>query len=189
MNRQSYLMDISRAAAARFIRVGRGSARRAAGRVMFLGSLVCAASVMCAPDALAQTAMKSKSMNKDYTVTVQSPCTNEGVNIDGKQFVQSQSQQNGSTTRTTFKVNTSGKGVGQVSTAQYQYQDMAAQNSTIDSTSPNFYFRQTFRTHLIRNGAQPPIPDDWFARSVLLIRVTNGQVDPTVESFNADGCK
>lgn len=161
---------------------------RTAGRVV-LGSLVCAASVMGAPDALAQSTSKSRTMTKDFTASPKSPCTNEDVNVEGRQVVQSQSQQNGSMTRFTFKVHQSGKGVGAVTMAQYQYQEMAAQNTTINSTAANFYFRQTFRTHLIRNGPQPLIPDDFFARGVLLIRVTNGQAEPTIESFAADECK
>ena len=53
MHRRSCLREVSRSAAARFIRVGRYRARRAAGRVV-LSSLVCAAGVMCATSARAE---------------------------------------------------------------------------------------------------------------------------------------
>src|SRR5206468_2563222 len=115
-------------------------------------------------------------------------CTNETVNIDGKEDVQTQTQQEGSRTRITFKLHENGKGVGQSSLAQYQYLNMA-QNTSVSSTTCTFYVRFTSKEHLIRQGNRPPTPDDFFAKSRLLIRMTNCEAEPTVESFDAAVCK
>jgi hypothetical protein len=151
----------------------------------------CAAGLFLAawaPDALAQSTSKTKTKNKDFTTTVTSPCTGEQVNIDGKETVQTQNQQNGNITKFTFKQNQSGKGVAQTSLAQYQYLNMSG-NTSVSSTSCTFYLRITSKQHLVRQGNKPPRPDDFFAQSRLLITMTNCEAEPKVESFDAADCK
>jgi hypothetical protein len=160
---------------------------RAAGHAV---RVTCAAGLFLAawaPDALAQSTSKTKNANTAFTTTIASPCTGEAVDITGQEHLQSQSQENGRMTRFTFKLHQSGKGVAKVSFAQYQYQNMS--QNTFQSTTSTFYVRMTFNEHLIRNGPRPPVSDDFFARKRLLIRMTNGQPEPRVESFEAAECK
>jgi len=152
---------------------------------------ICAAALLLAastPDALAQSTSKTKTKDKNFTATVTSPCTGENVNIDGKETVQTQNQQNGNITKFTFKEHQTGKGVAQTSLAQYQYLNMSG-NTSVSSTSCTFYVRITSKQHLIRQGNRPPKSDDFFTTSRLLIRLTNCEAEPTVESFDAAECK
>ena len=79
----------------------RGTAPAPRRRVVLLAT--CAAGlflVAWAPDALAQTTSKTKTVNKDFTTTVQSPCPTpsqgEAVDINGTDSVQTrQIQQSG----------------------------------------------------------------------------------------------
>src|SRR5439155_24548627 len=132
MNRPSYSMEVRRSTV-------RETAQTPSRRVLLLAA--CAAWLFhaaWAPDALAQSTSKTKTKNTAFTTTVTSPCTNETVNIDGKEDVQTQTQQEGSRTRIMFKLHENGKGVGQSSLAQYQYLNMA-QNTSVSSTTCTFY--------------------------------------------------
>jgi hypothetical protein len=182
MYRRSCLVEVSRLTV-------RGTAAAPRRRLVLVGT--CAAGLFLtalAPNALAQSTSKTKTKDNAFTTTVQSPCTGETVNIDGQEDVQTQTQQNGNLTKITFKDHQSGKGVGQASLAQYQYLNVSG-NTSVSSTSCTFYVRMTSKQHLIRQGNKPPKPDDFFAQSRLLIRVTNCEADPTVESFDAAECK
>jgi len=181
MHRRSCLREASRSTVA-------GTAAAPRRRVLVA---TCAAGLFLAawaPDALAQTTSKSKTKNAAFTTTVTSPCTGEQVNIDGKEDLQTQTQQNGNLTKFTFKDHQSGKGVGQVSAAQYQYLNMSG-NASVSSTSCTFYLRVTSNQHLVRQGNRPPRPDDFFAQSRLLITMTNCEAEAKVESFDAADCK
>ena len=159
-------------------------------RVVLLAA--CAAGLFLAawaPDALAQTASKTKTVNKDFMVSPNNPCTGEVVNVAGTQTVQTQVQPKGANTRTTLKDHQHGKGVGQVSNAAYKFEDMS-QDTTVESSTCAFYIRKTSTEHLIRQGDKPPTPDDFFARSRFLMQMTNDcQVVLTLESFDAAACK
>ena len=174
----------------------RGTAPAPRRRVVLLAT--CAAGLFLAawaPDALAQTTSKTKTVNKDFTTTVQSPCPTqsqgEAVDINGTDSVQTQQiQQSGNITKFSFAEHKSGQGVGQVSANQYRFEDMSQNATSVSSTTCQFYIRITTTTHLIRQGSKPPVPDDFFARSRLLIVMTKDcQTTLTLESFDAAECK
>jgi hypothetical protein len=172
----------------------RGTAPAASRRVVLLAT--CLAGLFLAawaPDALAHdtSTTKTKTVDKNFTVSPTSSCTGEIVNVEGTSVVQTETRVNGNRKKETFKIDQRGKGVGQVSSKQYRYLDIA-QNTSVESTSTmcTFYVRITSRAHLIRQGNRPQINDDFFARSRLLIRkTTDCQTELTVESFDVAECK
>jgi len=112
MHRRSDLMEVSRTTV-------RGIAAAPRRRVVLVAT--CAAGLFLAAgtlDALAQSTSKTKTKNAAFSTTVTSPCTAETVNINGKEDVQTQTQQNGNITRFTFKEHQTRKSVAQPSLAQ-----------------------------------------------------------------------
>jgi hypothetical protein len=153
----------------------------------------CAAGLFLAawaPNAYAQKTSKTRDVNKEFQTTLDSPCTHETVDIEGRQVTQTKTQQNGNLTKFTFKVETNGKGLGRpVPQKEYRYLQMA-QDISVSSSTCTFYVRNTSREHLIRQGNRPQIADDFFAKSRFLLKMTKDcQTELTVESFDAAECR
>src|SRR2546427_6078351 len=119
--------EVTRSAAARFIRTGGGCARRAAGRVM-LGSLVCAVSLMCAtPTRAAPPVSKSQTNEKDFPFSDNDPCIGSVVAGQGHAHTQFIDRSTATTADTTFKIHQNGQGANTVpgDNAQYQFQSFS----------------------------------------------------------------
>jgi len=183
MHRRSCSIEVSRSAV-------RGTAPARSRRVVRLAT--CAAGLFLpawAPDALAQSTSKSRTVDKNFTASPTSSCTGEVVSVEGTQTIQTRIQPVGSNTRFTFKDHQYGKGVGQVSLAPYKF-DAISQDMSVESSTCQFYVRKTSNEHLIRQGQRPPRSDDFFARSRFLLKMTTDcQTQLTFESFEAAECK
>jgi hypothetical protein len=162
-------MEVSRSAAAQFIRIGRDRARRAAGRVV-LGSLVCAVSVMCATSAQAQPQVsKYQEHSQDFPFGDYDPCISAVVSGQGHFSLQLMDRSTPTTSDITFRIHQNGQGTSTVDTAKYQYEYM--NDHHILSSATNYTFTMQLRKHIIRQGPMPsPIPswmpygkDDYFA--------------------------
>jgi hypothetical protein len=185
MNRRSCSIEVSRSTV-------RGTAPTLRRRVALLAT--CAAALFLvggAPDALAQTTSKTKTVDKDFTASPSSPCTGEVVDVEGTHILQMKIQQTGGNTRYTSKDEQHGKGVGEVSMALYRFEAMS-QDTTVVSSSPScaFYIRKTSTERLIRQGDRPQIADDFFAKFQFLMTMTKDcQTVLTVERFDAAECR
>jgi hypothetical protein len=179
MYRRGFLAEDSRSAASRFIRVGRHRARRAAGRLV-LGSLVCAASVMCATSARAQQVTRTQDYDQNSTWNDVNPCTtpNADVSFQGHTHSQNISYANGDYTT---RIQQDGRSFSSSDGANYQYnffQDIRQRSST-----SNYRLTVTTRKHIIHISGGPA-KDSWFVKEQITIspnsapQGNNGKSEP-----------
>jgi hypothetical protein len=155
MHRRSLLMEASRSAAARFIRVGRRRAYRAAGRVL-LGSLVCAATMMSATSARAQQVTRTQDYDNNSTWNDINQCNGAAVNFQGHTHFQNAYFSNGDFSS---RIQQDGKSTASSDAAAYQYNFY--QDTRFRSSTSNYVFTFQTRKHIIRKGGGPA-KDSWF---------------------------
>jgi len=157
MYRRGFLTEVSRSAASRFIRVGRHRARRAAGRVV-VGSLVCAASVLCATPARAQQVTRTQDYDNNATFNDVNRCNGAAVNFQGHTHFQNAFWSNGDFSS---RIQQDGKSFSSSDGASYQYNFF--QDTRFKSSTSNFKFTFQTRKHMIRKGGGPA-KDSWFVQ-------------------------
>jgi hypothetical protein len=157
MYRRGFLMEDSRSAAARFIRVGRHRAHRAAGRIV-LGSLVCAATMMCATSARAQQITRTQDYDNNATFNDVNQCNWASVNFQGHTHFQNAFWSNGDFSS---RIQQDGKSFSSSDGASYQYNFF--QDQRFKSSTSNFKFTFQTRKHIIRKGGGPA-KDSWFVQ-------------------------
>jgi hypothetical protein len=189
-------MEVSRSAAARFIRNGRDRAQRAAGRIV-VGALVCAASMMCATSARAQLpstsapqVSRSQDNQQDFPFGDNDPCIASVVAGQGHFHSQFTDRSTATTSDTTFSIHQNGQGANTVpgDGAQYQFQYWADQR--FQSSTTNFTFTTQLRKHIIREGPLPPglTKDDYFAQESVTFSPLSPM--PSINSFKSEStCK
>jgi hypothetical protein len=185
-------------AAARFIRVRRDHARRAAGRVV-LCSLVCAAIVMCATSARAEPSDNDNNRNVTRTVTNDQnfpfgdndPCIG-GALIVGSGGVANVSglghqrtvlidRSKGLNVDITYMISQDGIGTSNVlnDPAEYRFASSGLQDTDFKSSTQKFTFIMTMREHIIREDQHfKDLPgfkkDDYFVESIEKLVSLNG---------------
>ena len=153
----------SSSAAARFIRVGRDRARRAGGRVV-LGSLVCAASVMCATSARAEPNDDDRKVTRtvtdeqDVPFGDNDPCIGGAiVSGTGHQHTVFIDRSKATMVDTTFRISQNGEGLNVTNPSDTrEYRFASSGDTDLKSSTKNFTFTMKTREHIIREGHDGP---------------------------------
>ncbi len=127
----------------------------------FILAVVCAASVMCATSAQAQTQVTRTVVQDDQANSFSdtNPCNNSVVS--GQERIYSVFSVHSTPTGDdyTFSTHESGEGTKVGDTAEYKFQSLS--ESRVRSSTPNFKFTIQVQKHVIRQGSLPPgVPKD-----------------------------
>jgi hypothetical protein len=167
--------------------------RRAGGRVV-LGSLICAAIVMCATSARAEppTVTRTVTDEQNAPFSDMDPCIGNAIVAGtGHQHTVFIDRSTATKVDTTFRISQDGEGLNTTNTSDTrEYRFASFGDTDLKSSSKNFSFTMITREHIIQEGHDGPgaDKDDYFASTS--IKMTSGLSKPTFTRQKAESkCK
>jgi hypothetical protein len=123
---------------------------------------------------------KDQSMTSDFDGDPTSPCTGESVTVHGKTTILSKVNSSNGNTNVTMITHNQGTGLGDTSSAKYEYSDFDETKVVCKSNEHGpSYLKRDFITHLVRQKETTDTTgangggDDWFTYSKTTFQLTN----------------
>jgi hypothetical protein len=160
----------------------------ATGRLLRCAALALALLGLGATVARAHDPEVSRTVNNDFNITETSPCTNEAIDIQGRQIIRE--TEKGSPpgkVHSIFKVDESGTGTGQVTLDRYKFSN-STENEFRSSTC-KFNSRFEIRKEIIRVDRSKLRRDDFFLHQLVTLKIDSCRLTTVSQDRLKTTCK
>jgi hypothetical protein len=130
----------------------------------------------------------TRTVNKDFSTTANSPCTGEGIDIQGEQVIREtvKSSPPGKV-NSNIKIDESGKGIGQVTLDRYKFSNST--DNDFRSSTCRFTSRFETRTKIIRVDRPESRSDDFFLDQMVTVKIENCRMTTVSKDRLKTTCK